>query len=126
MEVAKIDVHASGEERYPAKLAGVISRAQHLGPHRKIRPKDTNTLENGLTLDVEPDHAAGDQGAQCQEHDCSGETLLWKEQNQLAHDVEHEKAGTGIQKGPCTQRNTNDDADEAYPQGRQKDGHLGT
>src|SRR5215813_15444968 len=49
----------------PRQTGGVISRAQHLGPHRKIRPEDTDALENGLTLDVEPDHAAGDQGAQC-------------------------------------------------------------
>src|SRR5262249_26251549 len=97
-----------------------------LGPHREIRPKDTDALENGLTLDVEPDHAAGDQGAQYQEHDRPGETLLWKEQDQLPDDVEHKKAGTVIQKGPCAQSKSNDEAGEACPQSGEKDGHLGT
>ena len=52
-----------------------------LGPRCDIRPKDAEALENGLTLDIEPDHAASDQGAQYEEYDRPGETLLWKEQN---------------------------------------------
>ena len=54
---------------------------QPLGPRRDIRPEDAETLEHGLTLDIEPDHAASDQGAEYEEHDRPGETLLWKEQN---------------------------------------------
>jgi hypothetical protein len=134
MEVVRTGVLASGERRYSVTQQGHYASAvravriysSFLGPHCKIRAEDTDTLENGLTLDVEPDHAAGDQGAQGQEHDCSGETLLWKEQNQLPHDVKHEKAGAGIQKGPCAQRNANDDADKTYSQSGEKDGHIGT